>query len=177
MAGERGGVQQRLRQPVAQGGVQWLALIFAAVDFLGEGTELVDRAAAQPVAQRRLHKGEMVLGAEQGVAAGDTRQDHIHAVAERDLAVLEQQHDRDRLAGLDDARKAGADGLAGIGEAVGLRTGFNRGEVAVEKAGPPANGDHIGNIHPAVSCAFSPHPSSASPRTTSPASGEDHSGD
>src|SRR5438270_14098995 len=63
MAGERRGVQQRLGDAVAQRGVQWLALIFAAVDFLGEGTKLVDRAAAQAVAGGRLHYGEMGLGA------------------------------------------------------------------------------------------------------------------
>jgi hypothetical protein len=147
MAGERAGMQQRLRQPVPKRRVERPAIVLAAVDLLGERAECVDRAAAQSIAQNRAQKIDMIFGAEQRVAAGDARQDHVHAVAERDLAVLEQEHDRNRGAGLHDAREAGADGRAGISEAIGLGARFHRREIAVEKTRPPGNGDHIGDFH------------------------------
>jgi len=50
MVGERGGVQQRLGNAVAERGVERLTPVLGAVDLLGERAEPVDRPAAQPVA-------------------------------------------------------------------------------------------------------------------------------
>ncbi len=140
-------MQQRLRQAIAQRGVQRLSLVVKAVDLLGELAKAIDRPAAQPVAHRRPQKIEMLVRPKQRVAPGDTRQDHIDAIAKRDLAAVEQQHDRDGRAGLHDPGKTGTDRPPRIGKAVGARAPFDRRQVAVEKPGPPDGIDDIGDIH------------------------------
>ena len=129
-------MQQGLGDAVAQGGVQPLAVMDEAVDLFGQVAEAVDRPAAQQLAHRRAQKPQMLLGLKQRVAAGHPGQDHIDAVAEGHLAVVEQQHHRDRRSGLDDLLEARAQRLAGVGEAVGPGARLDRSQVAVEEPRP-----------------------------------------
>ena len=66
----------------------------------------------------------MVLGVECRIAAGDARQDHVGAIPERDLPVLQLQHHRDDRRRLDDLLEAGGQWLAVKEKAVlpGART-------------------------------------------------------
>jgi hypothetical protein len=88
--------------------MQPLAVMDQPVDFLRQAAKAIDRAAAQHLAHCGAQKFEMLLGSKQRIAAGDPGQDHVSAVAERDLPVIEQQHDRDRGSRLDDLREARA---------------------------------------------------------------------
>ena len=155
MVGERSGVQQGLGDAIAQGGVQPLAVVHGAVDLFGQVAEAIDRPAAQQIAHRRPQELEMLLRPKQRIAPGDAGQDHIDADTESHLTVIEPQHHRDRRSRLDDLREAGADGLARIGKAVGLRTGLDRGEVPVEE---PAAPDRINDVlDPHQRCPHPPH--------------------
>jgi len=89
----------------------------------------------------------VLLGPKQRIAAGHTGQDHVDAVAEGHLAVVEQRHHRDRRARLDNFREARAHGLAGIGKAVGPGTGLDRRQVAVEEPRPADRINHVLDFH------------------------------
>jgi len=89
----------------------------------------------------------VLLRLEQRISARDAGQDHIDAIAEGHLAVVEQQHHRDRRARLDDLLKARADRLVRIGKPVGPGASLDRGQVAIEKPGPPDAVDNIVDFH------------------------------
>jgi len=85
----------------------------------------------------------MLLGLKQRVATGDTSQDHVGAVAEGHLAIIEQQHHRDRRSRLDDLLEARAQRPAWISKAVGPGACLDRGQVPVEEPGSPDDRDDV----------------------------------
>src|SRR5215472_1162151 len=93
----------------------------------------------------------MLLRLKKRVAAGHTGQDHVGAIAESHLAVVEHQHRRDRGPRLHDLIKTRAQRLAGISKTVGPRTRLDGSKVTVEKPRSPGNGDDIFNVHELIS--------------------------
>lgn len=83
------------------------------VDFSGQVAEAVDRAVAQIFAHGGPEEFQVLLRPEQRIAAGDPAEDHIDAVTEGHLPIVEQQHHRDRRSRLDDLREPRLTGLPG----------------------------------------------------------------
>jgi hypothetical protein len=126
--------------------VQKASVVDEPVDFLRQVAEAVDWPAAQHLAHRGAQEPEMLLGLKQRVAAGDPGQDHIGAVAEGHLAVVEQQHDRNRRPRLDDLLEARAYRLAGVSKSVGPRARLDCRQVAVEKPRPPDDWNDVADL-------------------------------
>ena len=105
------------------------------IDLLGKRAECAAIAASQRFAHRAVERRQVQLRLEDGIAAGRAGEDHVRAVAEGDLPVLQQQHNRHGRARLADGRETGRHRLAFVGEPVGLSpSGADRGEILVEIA-------------------------------------------
>ena len=121
LVAQRGRVQQRLAHAVADRGVQPLAAARIVVHLLGVRPELRYVAAAQGVGNFAAHVVDVVFRVESGVAPGDAREDHVGAIAERDLPVLQHEHHRNDRRRLDDFGEARRHRLAFVQAAVRLR--------------------------------------------------------
>ena len=144
--GQRRGMQKGLRDAVAKGGVQPPAVMHQSVDFLRQIAKAVGRSAVQHFAHHGAQEPEMLLGLKQRIAPRHPGEDHVGAVAERDLAVVEQEHHRDRGFRLDDFLEAGALRRARVGKAVSPRARLDRGQIPVEEPRPPDDRDHVADL-------------------------------
>ncbi len=131
VGGQCGGVQQRLRQAIADRGVQALAFDFDRIKKPGVGEKRIRVAAFQQWLDVLLEKGHEIGAQEQGVAPAGTGILHRCAVAHRDAAVFELQQHRHALAGLAHRAKSRRERVADVDEAV-LPGAFLDGLLIVE---------------------------------------------
>ena len=101
--------------------------------------------------QARLHfafqRGDVFRGLEHAVAPGCAGEDHIGAVAERDLPVLQDQHDRDGGAGLVDPLVTGQHRWAAKDVPIRYCAGLYRHKVAVHVARLSDGVNDFCNLH------------------------------
>ena len=140
-------VQKRLRDAVADGGVQALAIDLDLLHHLCKRAEVVRFLADELWLDVLLDDRNEVLGKEQRVASARAGILHGGAVAVSDLTVFEDDHDRDRLARLTDGRKAIGDGLSDIEHAV-MTGALLDGALIVEvETGTARCADNIFDLH------------------------------
>ena len=144
MARQRLGLEQGLADAVAQGRVQAAATEQFGVDGAGVEAEVHGRAAEQPRPKFFPQEFEMFVGVEHRIAAGDAGEDHVGAIADGHLTIVEDQHHRHDRARLHDRRHAGLHGGAAIDEAVGFRAGLDGQHVLVEEARRAGCEDDVG---------------------------------
>ena len=140
-------VQQRLGNAVADGGVQALAVDLDALHHGGELAEVVGFAADQRGLDVLLDQRDEVLGEEEGIASARAGILHGRAVAPGDLAVLEDEHDGDGLAGLAHGAEALGHGLAGIEGAVVARALLDGALIVKVKTGSALGAYDVQNLH------------------------------
>ena len=112
-------VQDCLGNAVTDGGMQSLAVNLDGFHHLGQLSEVVRFLANQSRFDVLVDDRDEVLSQEQRVTAARTGILNRRAVAPRDLAVLQHQHNRDGLAGLTDGFKARSNRGADVSGAVG----------------------------------------------------------
>jgi len=139
-------MQKSLGDAVAKCSVQPPSVTEQSVHFLRQIAKWVDRSAAQQFAHHGAQELEMLLGLKQRIAPGHPGQDHVGAVAERDLAVVEQEHQGDRGSRLDDFLEARAQRCARVGKAVSPRARLDRGQIPIEEPRPPDDRDHVADL-------------------------------
>src|SRR5262249_46823397 len=106
------GVQQSLGEPVAHCRVQRAPVPAQRVELLSERSETRKTAALKQRGDVAAQIIKMLLAAKGRIATGNTRKDHVGAIAKGDLAVLELEHHRDDGRRLDDTLKAWSERLA-----------------------------------------------------------------
>ena len=113
----------------------------------GKRTEIVRFLADQTRFDVLLNNRNKILRQKQRIAPACAGILYRRAVAVSDLAVLQDQHDRDRLACLTDGGKALGDRLADIEHPVVPRAALDRALVVKIEAGTSGCADNIFDFH------------------------------
>ena len=119
----------------------------AAIQRLRVAAKVVDRATDQ---QRRHVFGDirfMIGRAEDPVAAGGAGEDHVRAIAERHLSIVEHQHEGQDLGRFRDAPKARRDRIAVKDAAIGARAAADGRQVEMQIPGAAAGADDLPDSH------------------------------
>jgi hypothetical protein len=98
------------------------------------GPEGVDVSTDQPGTDGGLEGSLVRTRHEERIAPGQTREDDVGTLADRNAAVLEDQHDRNHGPGLDDPGVARSEGLPLQEGAIRPGTRLDRLQVLVEVA-------------------------------------------
>ncbi len=139
------GTQQGLADAVAQRGVQAAAVESIGIDGSSRAAEVHRRSAQQPRPQLLLQELQMLVRVENRIAAGNAGEDDVGAIADGDLAIVEDQHHRDDRGRFHDRRHARLQGSAAIDEAVGLRARLDGKHVLVKEARRSGCEDDVGD--------------------------------
>ena len=127
-------IQNCLGNTVTDCGVQSLAVYFDCFHHLGQLSEVVRLFANQSRFDVLLDYWDKVLSQEQRVTAACTRILNCCAVAPCDLAIFQNQHNRDGFAGLTDGFKTWSYWGADVSSTVGNCTALNCFLVVEEEA-------------------------------------------
>ena len=140
-------VQNGLRDTVADGRMQALAVYLDGLHLRAQAAEIICLPAQQHRADILLDDGDKVLCQKQRVASARAGILHRRAVAEGDLAVFQNDHDRDGLALHAHGGKALRDGLADVKHTVVTRAALDGALVIKIKPRAARSANNILDFH------------------------------
>ena len=141
------GIQNGLGHTVADGGVQALAFHLDGFHHGSQRTEVIGFLAHQLGLDVLVDDGNEVLGQEQRITSAGAGILNGSAVAHGDLAVLQDQHDRNGLTGLTDGGEALGHGSAYIEHTVVTGAALDGALVVEIEAGTATGANNINNFH------------------------------